>query len=44
MDIPETQTLLGIRHRTKTNKMKITADKLKKMSNKDHTKNRAEPM
>jgi hypothetical protein len=44
MDIPETQTLLGIRNRTKTNKMKITADRLKKMSNKDHTKNRAEPM
>jgi hypothetical protein len=44
MDIPETYTLLGIRHRTKTNKTKITTEKLKKISNKDHTKNRAEPM
>jgi hypothetical protein len=40
MDIPEKQTLLGIRHRTKTNKIKITTEKLKKMNN---TKNRAEP-
>jgi hypothetical protein len=40
MDIPEAQTLLGIRHRTKTNKIKITTEKLKKMSNKDHTKKR----
>jgi hypothetical protein len=31
MDIPETQTLLGIRHRTKTNKMKITTEKRKKI-------------
>jgi hypothetical protein len=43
MDIPETQTLLGIRHRTMMNKTKITTEKLKKMRNKDHTKNRAEP-
>jgi hypothetical protein len=45
MDIPETQTLFGIRYRTKTNKTKITTEKIKKMRNKDYTKkNGAEPM
>jgi hypothetical protein len=38
MDNPETQTTLGTRHRTKTNKMKTTTQKTKKMSNTNHAK------
>jgi len=37
MDNPDTQTMLGTKHRMKTNKTKNTTQKTRKISNTDHT-------
>jgi len=38
MENPETKETLGTRQRTKTNKLKTTTQRTKKMSNTDRTK------